>query len=776
MKYGIGQSVTRKEDPKFLMGRGCYVGDVEIPNEAFGYVLRSPHANARINSINTRTAKKLSGVLAILTGEDYIAAGLGNITCATMFPGLMDGREGVQHPFGALVTGSAKCVGAPVVFIIAESLNLAKDAAELIEIDYEPLPAVSSTVQAITGEAPLVWEGTDSNVAFTFKIGNSSKVEHILKNSAHVIRAAITNNRVTTNSMEPRASIGIYDQGTEKYTLFASNQAPNRARQDIASGILKISETKLRVISPDVGGGFGMKGVFYSEDVLVLWGAKVTGRPVKWIGERLESFMSDSQGRDVLADCEMSFDEAGKITSLRVSADYNIGAYLNPGAGVSPMDFSELLSGVYAIPSINVTTRSLFSNMGSTAPYRGAGRPEAAYVLERMLDIASRQLSIDPIEIRRRNLVETHQMPYQTSLGPILDCGNFEGIMDKCIDVSNWSGFETRKRESQISGKLRGRGIAVYLESAAPFNERMEIRFDPGGDVTIIAGTHSHGQGHETVYSQMVSEFLGVPYEKIYLLQGDSDKVAMGRGTIGSRSMTVGGTALKIAADFIIEKGKKIAGHLLEANELDIEFNNGNFTVLGTDKTVNIIEVAKMSYMPINWPPQLGMGLDAVGNFNPGNGNFPNGCQVAEVEIDPDTGKIELAKLIIVNDVGTVINPLLLNGQIHGGVAQGVGQALLEQMIYDPDTGQLLTASFQDYCMPRADDFPNFTIENFIVPTKSNPLGVKGAGETGTVGAPPAVISAITDALGIDDINMPATPEKIWRALNEKATEKLNER
>jgi aerobic carbon-monoxide dehydrogenase large subunit len=768
MKYGIGQSVARKEDPKFLMGRGRYVGDVEIPNEAFGYVLRSPHANARINSIDISRATQLSGVIKIFTGEDYIAAGLGNVTCATMFPHLMGGHEGVQQPFGALAADNVKCVGTPVIFIIAESLNLAKDAAELIDIDYETLPAVSSTAQAVTEGAPLVWDKTNSNVAFTFKIGKASEVERTLKNSPHVIKAIITNNRVATNSMEPRVSIGNYDQGTEKYTLFTSNQAPNRARQDIASGILKISETKLQVISPDVGGGFGMKGVFYCEDVLVLWAAKVIGRPVKWVGERLESFMSDSQGRDVFADCKMSFDEVGKITSLRVSADYNIGAYLNPGAGVSPMDFSELLSGVYAIPAIDVTTRGMFSNMGSTAPYRGAGRPEAAYVLERMLDIASRQLSIDPIEIRRRNLIQSHQMPYQTPLGPILDCGDFEAIMDKCIEVSNWRGFEDRKKGSETNGKLRGRGISVYLESAAPFNETMEIRFDPSGDVTVIAGTHSHGQGHETVYSQMVSDFLGVPYDTVNLLQGDSDKVAMGRGTIGSRSITVGGAALKIAADLIIEKGKKIAGHLLEASELDIEFENGNFSVLGTDRTVNIIEVARMSYTPVNWPPRLGMGLAATGDFNPGNGNFPNGCQVAEVEIDPDTGKIELVKLIIVNDVGTVINPLLLKGQIHGGVAQGIGQALLEQMIYDPNTGQLLTASFQDYCMPRADDLPNFTIENMILPTKTNPLGVKGAGETGTVGAPPAVVGAITNALGTDNINMPVTPEQIWRVLNKK--------
>ena len=433
------------------------------------------------------------------------------------------------------------------------------------------------------------------------------------------------------------------------------------------------------------------------------------------------------------------------------------------------MFFSILLSGVYTIPAVDVTTRCLFTNMGATAPYRGAGRPEAAYILERLLDIAARELNIDPIEIRRINLVKADQMPYQTALMPNLDCGDFEAVMDKGIEISDWNDFETRKTEAASRGKIRGRGIAVYMESAAPFNERMEIRFDPGGDVTVVAGTHSHGQGHETIYSQMVSDFLGVPFESIHLSQGDSDKVAMGRGTVGSRSMTVGGSALRNAADVIIEKGKKIAGHVLEASEGDIEFAEGEFVVAGTDKKINIVEIAKMSYTPMMWPPHLPMGLDAAGEFNPGMGNFPNGCQIAEVEIDPETGKVELASLFIVDDVGTVINPLLLEGQIHGGAAQGVGQALLEEMVYDPNSGQLLTASFQDYCMPRADDFPNFEIENMAVPTKSNPLGVKGAGETGTVGAPPAVVGAITDALGIDDIAMPATPERVWRALNEKA-------
>jgi carbon-monoxide dehydrogenase large subunit len=769
MKFGIGQPVTRKEDPKFLTGQGRYVGDIDMANIADAFILRSPHANARIISIDVSAAKKAAGVILILTGEEYALSGLGSIACHSINPMLTDGKEAVQRPHGALVKDTVKCVGARVALIIAETLEQAKDASELIEIDYETLPSVASTEHARSDDAPLVWEETDSNLSFVYKMGDVHGVDDAFTNAAHIVKATISNNRVNTNAMEPRSSIGVYDKGEKKYTLYSGNQGPNRVREELANEILKIPEAKLQVISPDVGGGFGMKGGSYGEDILVLWAAKLTGRPVKWVGERLESFMSDSHGRDVIADCEMAFDVNGKVIALRVVADYNVGAYLSQAAGVTPMFFTVLLSGVYAIPVIDVTTRCLFTNMGATAPYRGAGRPEAAYVLERLFDIGARELKLDPIEIRRKNLVKADQMPYQTALMPNLDCGDFEAVMDKGLEISDWEGFEVRKGEASNRGKLYGRGISVYMESAAPFNERMDIRFDPGGEVTIIAGTHSHGQGHATVYSQMVSDFLGVPFDNIHLMQGDSDKVAMGRGTVGSRSMTVGGSALKNAADIIIEKGKKIAGHILEASEGDIEFEQGEFIVAGTDKKINIVEIAKMSYNPIMWPSHLPMGLDAAGEFNSGAGNYPNGCQIAEVEVDPDTGKVVLTKMIIVDDVGTVINPLLLEGQIHGGVAQGVGQALLEEMVYDENSGQLLTASFQDYCMPRADDFPQMKIANLSIPTKSNPLGVKGAGETGTVGAPPAVVGAISDALGVNDIAMPATPERVWRVLNSKA-------
>ena len=771
MQFGIGQPVTRKEDPKFLTGQGRYVDDIGFPNMAYAAVHRSIHANAKINAIDTSEAEAAPGVIAVLTGEDYASDGMGTINCETVNPMILRG-EARLRPHPALVRGEVKCVGAPLALVVAESLTEALDASELIMVDYEILPSVTRVQEARKEGAPVVWEGIDDNLAWTFGMGNADGVTDALNKAHHVTKSTIYNNRITTNSMEPRASIGVYDKGEDKLTLYGSNQGPNRVRQEIAHELFHMPENKLQVISPDVGGGFGMKGGFYGEDVLVLWAARRLNRPVKWTSDRLESFISDSHGRDVVADCEMAFDANGLITAVRVSGDYNVGAYVAPSAGVPPMFFTFLMSGVYAIPAIDVTTRCRYTNTNGTAPYRGAGRPEAAYVLERLIELGAKEMGMDAIEIRRKNLIKSDQMPYQTALIYAYDSGEFENVMDDALDKADWSGFAARRQRSETAGKLRGIGLSSYLEGAAPFNERMDIRFDAGGTVTVIAGTHSHGQGHATVYSQMVSEFLGVPYDSVTLLQGDSDKVAMGRGTVGSRSMTVGGSALRFAADEIIEKGKKIAGHLLEAGESDIEFEDGAFSVAGTDKSIDIVEVAKMSYTPMMWPSHLGMGLDGTGTFDPGTGNFPNGCQIAEVEVDPDTGKVSLVNMTIVGDVGNVINPLLLEGQIHGGITQGVGQALFENIVYENDSGQLLSASFQDYTMPRADDVPLFNASSHPVPTGTNPLGVKGAGETGTVGAPPAVVNAIVDALssaGVTDIEMPATPERVWRALQDAA-------
>jgi len=767
MKFGIGQSVPRKEDPRFLTGRGRYVDDIELPRMTYAYVLRSPHANARINSIDTSAAQDASGVHAVLTAEDYKKDGLGEIHCHFPVP-LLAGPP-VGSPYTPLAQGVVKCVGVPVVLVIADSLEEAKDASELIQIDYDPLPSVTLVEDAAKPDAIKVWEHTKDNVSFTIALGDAARTDEAFKKATHVSKMTLVNNRVATNSMEPRGILASYDAGAENYTVYHSGQAPHLVRQGLCQEIFHIPETSMRIISPDVGGGFGMKGGLYPEDVLIPWAAKKVGRPVKWIPDRVESMQSDSHGRDQVVTVEMAFDADGRILGLRANSDYGLGAYLSPNACIPPMFAVTLSSGVYAIPAIRASVRGIFTNTVSTQPYRGAGRPEASYMLERLIDQAARDLKVDPVTIRRKNLIKSAQMPFQTALFAKYDSGDFETVLDKALALADWDGFEARRAESAKRGRLRGRGLACYIESATVFNDRMEIRFDPSGAVTILAGTFSHGQGHETAYAQMASAFLGVDFESVRLVQGDTDAVAIGRGTYGSRSITIGGAALKIAADKIIERGTKIAAFIMEAAESDIEFADGDFTVKGTDKKVGITEVAKRAYDPMMFPAHLGLGLEAVGDFNPGPGNFPNGCQIAEVEIDADTGHVDLVKLVITDDVGTVVNPLLLKGQLHGGATQGIGQALLENVTYDRESGQLLSSSFTDYCMPRADDLPYFDTDVYPVPTAQNPLGVKGGGETGTVGAPPAVMNAVADALasrGKPAVDMPATPEKVWRALN----------
>jgi carbon-monoxide dehydrogenase large subunit len=767
MKFGIGQPVPRKEDPRFLTGRGRFVDDIELPRIAHGYVLRSPHAHARFKSIDTKRAQQSPGVLTVLTGEDYAADGLGEIHCHFPVP-LLAGPPAAS-PYPALARGAVKCVGVPVAFIVAEKLAQAKDAAELIDVDYEILPAVVTPDAAARPGAPKVWEHAKDNVSFTIALGDAARVDAAFAAAKHVAKTRLVNNRITTNSIEPRGAIGTYDPGNDTYTLYHSGQAPHVERETLANEIFHVDDAKIRVISNDVGGGFGMKGGTYPEDILVLWAARRLHRNVKWIGERIESIASDAHARDQVLDVEMAFDQNDRITALRANSVYGAGAYLSPTAAISPMFAVTLSSGVYAIPAIRASARGVFTNTASTAPYRGAGRPEASYMLERLIDIAAREMGKDPIELRRKNFVKPSQMPYQTALAYRYDCGDFETVMDRTLKAADWNGFAARRAEAEKRGRLRGRGIACYLEAATIFNERMEIRFNPAGTVSVVAGTFSHGQGHETVYAQMVAEFLGVEFDSVRLIQGDTDAVSFGRGTYASRSISLGGAALRIASDRIVEKGKEIAGFMMEAAPGDVEFKEGKFIVKGTDKSVPIVAVAKRSYVPMGYPAHLGVGLEAVGEFDMGPGNFPNGCQIAEVEIDPDTGAVSLERMSITDDVGTVINPLLLEGQMHGGVAQGVGQALCENITYDSASGQLVSASFLDYCMPRADDLPSFHVDVHPIPTGTNPLGAKGAGETGTVGAPAAVMNAIADALasrGKPPIDMPATPERVWRALH----------
>jgi aerobic carbon-monoxide dehydrogenase large subunit len=765
-KFGIGQPVPRVEDPRFITGRGRYVDDIELPRQCHGVLVMSPHAHARIKGIDSAKAKAAPGVLAVLTGAEVLADKLGGL--APPMPEDMGGPKGFRTLRAILATDKVRAVGDRVAFVVAETLAQARDAAELIEIDYEPLPAVTEVEDAVKPGAPVLWDAAPNNVSFTLMMGNKDATDAAFAAARHVVTLKLRNNRITANSIEPRAAIGQYHPDSESYTLYSTSQNPHGTRSAVAGQVLKIPETRLRVLSPDVGGGFGMKHGGYPEDALVVWASrKVGGRPVKWVSTRVEALLGDSQGRDQVVTGELALDAAGKILALRVHALHNMGSHVFGAAMVVPLFAMRLAPGVYQIPAVHVVGRAVLTNTIPLAPYRGAGRPEATYLIEQLLDRAARVLSIDPVEIRRRNFIPAAAMPHKLGTGITYDSGDFVHVMDECLHLADWKGFGKRAAESKKRGKLRGRGIGYFLEEAAVFNERMVLRFDPSGMLTILAGTHSHGQGHQTVYAQMVSEWLGVPFENIRFVQGDTDAVPIGRGTYGSRSMHVGGNALKRAADAIIEKAKPMAAMMLEAAAGDIEFADGAFRIVGTDRALPLTAVAQAFYRPAMLPPQFDVGLEASGTFAAEPPNYPNGCHVCEVEIDAETGLVTLARYAAVDDVGRVMNRLLCEGQIHGGVAQGVGQALMERIVFD-DAGQLVTGSFQDYAMPRADDFPELSSELTEVPATTNPLGVKGAGEAGATGAPPAVIGAVLDALkplGIEHLDMPATPDRVWAAI-----------
>jgi len=769
-KFGIGQPVPRVEDPRFITGRGRYVDDIDLPQLCHGVLVMSPHAHARIKRVDTAKAKAADGVLAVLTGADVIADKLGGL--APPMPEDMGGPKGFRSLRPILVADKVRAVGDRVAFVIAETAAAARSAAELIEIDYEPLPAVIGVEDAVKPGAPAIWDEAPNNVSFTLMMGNKDATDAAFASAKHVVTLKLTNTRITANSIEPRAAIGQYHPDGDNYVLYSTSQNPHGTRSTVAGQVLKIPETKLRVISPDVGGGFGMKHGGYPEDALVCWAShKVGGRPVKWVSTRSEALLGDSQGRDQVVTGELAIDERGKVLGLRVNALHAMGSHVFGASMVVPLFAIRLAPGVYQIPAVHAVARAVFTNTIPLAPYRGAGRPEATYLIEQLLDRAAKVVGIDAVEIRRRNFIPAAAMPYKIQTGITYDSGDFVHVMDECLKVADWNGFGKRAAESKKRGKLRGRGIGYFLEEAAVFNDRMVLRFDPSGMLTILAGTHSHGQGHQTVYAQMVSDWLGVPFENIRFVQGDTDAVPIGRGSYGSRSMHVGGNALKIAADGIIEKAKPMAAMMLEAAAGDIEFKDGKFGIVGTDRAIPLTEVAKAFYRPAMLPAQFDVGLEASGRFAAEPPNYPNGCHVCEVEVDPETGEVTLARYAAVDDVGKIMNHLLCEGQIHGGVAQGVGQALMEAIVFDKD-GQLLTGSFQDYAMPRAVDFPDLQSELTEVPARTNPLGVKGAGEAGATGAPPAVIGAILDALkplGVEHIDMPATPSRVWAAIQASA-------
>ena len=768
-KFGIGQPVRRFEDRRLLTGNGRFIHDLKLPGQAHAIVLRSPHAHARIRAIDTAPAAGAPGVLAVYTGADVVADGLGTMR-TTLRRKRPDGSPMFAPAHPGLVVDRVRYVGDPVAMVVAEELLQAKDAAELVDLDYEVLPSVTSTAAAGQVGSPAVWEECPDNISNVFEAGDRGATEDAFAKADHIVRRRYVISRVYAQFLEPRGVLAVYDPGDDRYTLYADVQYPHRVRNALASRIFDIPENKVRVIAGDVGGGFGTKGWQYVEHRLMLWAARKLGRPVRWACERQEAILADEHARDNISEAELALDRDGRFIGLRVRTVANIGAYVSSDRNLLPT-FANVgtLVGIYDIAAAHVHVTAVLSNSNPTAPYRGAGRPEAIYVIERLIDDGARELGFDPIELRRKNAVPPQAMPYRTAFGLTYDCGDFRNNMDAALERADYQNFPARRDAARRLGRLRGIGVANPIERAAsPGLEFAEIRFNPSGTAIVLMGTKNQGQGHETTFKQILNERLGLDPDEVQYIDGDTDRVAFGTGTMGSRSTVIGGSALWLAAGKIIDKGGKIAAHLLEVADADIEFSGGRFTVAGTDRGVAIQAVAKAAFQLGRLPPGLEGGLFETATFAPTADTFPNGSHVCELEIDPDTGAVEIKNYVVVDDVGTVINPMGLKGQIHGGVAQGLGQALMEQVVYDPETGQLLTGSLLDYCLPRADHMGGIEIVSKPVPTKRNPLGAKGAGEAGTVGALAAVMNAVLDALaqlGVRQLDMPANSERIWRAI-----------
>jgi carbon-monoxide dehydrogenase large subunit len=769
-KYGIGQSVSRFEDPRLLRGRGRFVDDIDLPGQVYAVLLRSPHAHAVIRSIDTRAARASPGVLAVYTGEDVERDGLGTMT-VTLPRKRPDGSPMFARAHRGLTSGRVRHVGDPVALVVAESVLQARDAAEAIDVDYEPLPSVTDTAATVAPGAAAVWDECPDNISNVFSVGDAARTEAAFASASHVVRRRYVISRVYANYMQPRGVLASYDEGDERYTIYADVQYPHRVRNALAANIFKIPEHRIRVIAHDIGGGFGTKGWQYPEHRLIPWAARKVGRPVKWTCERSEAVLADEHARDNVSDAELALDAGGRILGLRVRTLANVGAYVSSERNLlSTFVNVHTLSGVYAIPAAHVHVTCVMANTNGTAPYRGAGRPEAIYVIERLLDDAARELGLDRIALRRLNAVPPEAMPYKNPFGATYDCGEFVRGMDLAAKTADIAGFEARRAQARSRGRLRGLGFVNAIERAASPNQHefAEIRFNPGGSVLLLVGTKHQGQGHETMYKQILHERLGIDPADVQFIDGDTDRVAFGMGTNGSRSTVVGGTAIWNAAGRIIEKGRKIAGHLLEASAEDIEFADGSFTVGGTDRKITLKEVAKAAFVAPRLPKGFEGGLYETATFVPSDDTWPNGTHVCEVEIDPATGQVQVLDYLVVDDVGRMVNPIGVKGQIHGGVAQGLGQALMERVAYDHETGQLLSGSFMDYAMPRATDMPPMRVASNAVPTRLNPLGAKGAGEAGTVGAIPAVMNAVIDALaplGVTALDMPATSEKVWAAI-----------
>jgi len=768
-RYSVSQPVRQLEAPRLLKGQGRYTDDVTLPNQAFAVFLRSPYAHAEIKSIDTAEARALPGVLEILTGEDYAAEGLGPVRGISPFK-RRDGSDMYRPDRPALAQGKARHVGHMVAMVIAESVHAAKDAAEAIMVDYEPLPVNISTAKANTGEVPDIYEDCANNEPVYREHGDGAAVDAAIEKAAHVVKGVFPVNRVAANTMEPRAVNASYDAGRDHHTVYACLQRPYIWRTMMCKHIFKIPESRMTIIAGDVGGSFGMKGGLYPEIPLAVWASKKVGRPVKWTCERSEGHLADDQARDMHVEGTLALDENGKFLGLRLVSNNNVGAFITMIGFLSTNGIASAVCGPYATQAVHGIGRAVLTNTVPVSNYRAPGGAPSAYVIERMVDIAAAEMGIDPAEIRRRNLIPAESMPYPLPTGGNYDCGEFEVVLNKCVDAADYEGAKKRREDARAAGKLYGIGVSTAVDpSAGPSPETAELRFDPGGDLTILCGTTAGGQSHETIYTQIVSEKLGIDSDRITVVEGDTSRLSWGTGTGAARSATIGGTVVFQAAEKVIEKAKRIAAHMLEAAADDIEFEDGTFRIAGTDREVSITEVTEAAFSPNKLPPDIEIGLYETATWSPDVANVPNAANICEVEIDPDTGVTEIKRYVSVHDVGVELNPMLVDGQMHGSIAQAAGQALMENMAYDPDSGQILSGSFMDYAMPRADNFCDFELDRHPVPTPTNPLGVKGAGETATVAGLPAVMNAVNDALaplGIRDIAMPATPEKVWKAIN----------
>ncbi len=783
----IGQSVKRVEDRRFITGKGRYTDDIVLPGMTYASIVRSPYAHARIKGYQLAGAKAAPGVVAVYTGKDL--EGITGVPTGWQV-NFKNGDVMKEPPHPILAVEKVRYVGDAVAVVIAETAALARDAAELVTLDYEVLDAVTDAVVAAQPGAPLVHDDVPDNIPFDWELGDKQKTDDALEKAHHISKLEFRNQRLIPNAVEPRCAIGDYDEARDHYTLYTTSQNPHLIRLLLCAFVLGLPEHKVRVISPDVGGGFGSKIHHYVDEVIVTWASRQIKRPVKWTGDRSESFVTDAHGRDHTTRAEMGFDEEGKILGLRIKTHANMGAYLSTFAPCVPTYLhGTLLQGLYTTPAIYIDLNAVFTHTTPVDAYRGAGRPEATYLLERLLDTAAHELGVDPVELRLKNFIPpfdgVNQEGYQTQVALVYDSGDYHAVVHKLLANAGYEDLRREQAEARRQGRLLGIGLSTYIEACgiapsavvgslgarAGLYESAIVRVQPTGKVSVFTGSHSHGQGHDTTFAQVVADRLGIPIEDVDLVHGDTESVPFGMGTYGSRSLAVGGSAIVKSLDKIIEKGAKIAGHLLEVSQEDLEFADGKWTVKGTDRSLSFGEVALTAYVPHKYPEGLEPGLDFSSFYDPANFTFPFGAHLALVEVDPETGKVTLVRFVSCDDVGNVINPMIVDGQIHGGIAQGVGQALLEGALYD-ENGQLITASYVDYAIPRADDLPSFETDRLVTPCPHNPLGAKGVGEAGTIGSTPAVVNAVVDALwhlGVRDLEMPLTPQRVWQAMQTSA-------